>query len=145
MPLGNRWIMPVASLVPLLACVYAFSLGPSPYKLLEDFRSTQNTAVFQAPRVDREALIPVLVQEIQKKDAKHRATLIQHLGSIKSRRALLPLERILKNKREPEQVRSAALRAIFSIDQGLGVEQARPYQRRADALGQAAQRMIAGN
>ncbi len=138
----SRLITPVASLIPVLACVYAFTLGPSPYKLLRDFHQEQRVEVFEGARVDQSALIPVLIQEIQLPERKPgREKLIEYLGRSKNRDALPVLGRILKDKQEPQQIRSRALRAIFNIDQGLGVEEARAYQVRADALGKAAKRI----
>ncbi len=140
--MNSRWITPVASLIPVLACVYAFTLGPSPYKLLKDFHEAQRVEVFEGARVDQAALIPVLIQEVQQPERKPgREKLIEYLGRSKNRDALPVLGRILKDKRETQQIRSRALRAIFNIDQGLGVEEARSYQVRADALGKAAKRI----
>ena len=50
----RTWVIPTASLLPLAAIVYAFSLGPSPEKLAQTRRDT-GTA-----RVDVGARAPAL-------------------------------------------------------------------------------------
>ena len=44
----RKWVIPVASLLPLGAIVYAFSLGPSPEKLAQLQRQGGTAAVIPA-------------------------------------------------------------------------------------------------
>jgi hypothetical protein len=41
----RTWVIPAASLLPLAAIVYAFSLGPSPEKLAQTRRDTGTAQV----------------------------------------------------------------------------------------------------
>lgn len=41
----RTWVIPTASLLPLAAIVYAFSLGPSPEKLAQTRRDTGTARV----------------------------------------------------------------------------------------------------
>lgn len=41
----RKWVIPVASLLPLSAVLYAFSLGPSPEKLAQEQRQGSTASV----------------------------------------------------------------------------------------------------
>jgi len=73
------------------------------------------------------AIVPYLVEEIQKKDMPKRRYAIGALGKIGDRRALPVLVKILGDRSELEYFRSDALRAIWHIDKKQGEELAKKY------------------
>jgi hypothetical protein len=45
----RKWVIPLASAIPILTILYAFSLGPSPEKLSRDFKTNPAAAVSSVP------------------------------------------------------------------------------------------------
>lgn len=74
------------------------------------------------------AIIAAIAEAIQHKDMKMRRYAISALGQIGDKRAILPLENILKDKSEIDYFRGDALSAIYRLDQGLGTAYAERYE-----------------
>jgi hypothetical protein len=110
----------VASIIPLLAIVFAFSLGPSPEKTFT---------------------VPGVLGEIAKKDMPKRRDAIRYLGIHRTQAALPALEHILHDEAEAMDMRADALRSIHVIDPSRGRELALALDDRTDTLGTVAKEL----
>jgi hypothetical protein len=72
-------------------------------------------------------MVPFLLPEIEKKDMPRRGYAILALGDIGDRRALPTLVTIFEDKSEFNDIRDAALRAIWHIDKRVGEELAKKH------------------
>lgn len=145
--MDKKWVLPTASAVPLLAIIYAFSLGPSPHKVLRDFKIDQvpESALIQ-PLLDADPseMEPLLIFEIAAKDMVRRRYAIEYLGRIKSTSALPVLEAILADQTEQDGFRADALEAIGAIDRVRAERHALNYRESPDPLGRLARELLAG-
>jgi hypothetical protein len=143
----KKWVIPLASAVPILTIIYAFSLGPSPHKVLSDFKTAEvaESALIE-PLLDaeRSEIEPLLIAEIASKDMVRRSHAIQYLARIESTGALPVLEAILADQTEQDLFRAGALAAISAIDPARGRKHALTYRERRDELGRIAREMLAG-
>ncbi len=140
----KTWVIPTASTIPLLACAFAFSLGPSPRKHLATFYETEQTAQ-QAQQVLVEAgepLLPLLVEQLERKKMLRRGLAMQHLAAEKYQPAVPVLERIVKSESEESTVRSEALTALSILAPQKAMKLARHLKGRADLLGTEAKKLI---
>lgn len=144
---GKKWAIPIASALPVLAIAYAFSLGPSPRKTLQVFKTQEvPEEALMAPllEADPEDMAPVVITEIQTKTMVRRRYAIGYLGRIKSEQALPALETILRDSQEKDYFRADALKAIRKIDPTRAKQHAARYLKLPDALGQAARAILGG-
>ncbi|MEL7369293.1 MAG: HEAT repeat domain-containing protein [Myxococcota bacterium] len=142
---SRRWVLPVVSIIPILAIAFAFSLGPSPRKRLQ--------VVYQAEKVDPakldelaslgQPLFQALVEDVQQPDVPHRAALIGFLGDRKHQAAAPVLRRLASAPLEPAAVRMASFKALRQIDPKGVRELAQSLREEAGPLGQAARAMLA--
>lgn len=130
----------MASAIPLAACAFAFSLGPSPEKNLKLFCTTPGTDERAVDHLRKagDKVVPLVIGEVGKKDMPRRRTAMQFLASSRQRTALPTLELILRDETEEQAVRAEALRAINLIDPTRGQEHAQLLEWRSDSLGTVA-------
>ncbi len=142
---SRRWVLPIATLIPLFAVGFAFSLGPSPRKQLQ--------AVYRAGQIEASQLVALsdagrlvfdaLTEDIERPDTPHRERLIEFLGEQGFMPAVSTLRRLVTTPTESAPVRAAALRALQRLDP----EGTRALAQRLLAddglLGRAARRMLA--
>jgi hypothetical protein len=141
----KKWVIPGASAVPILAIIFAFSLGPSPHKVLFDFKTQQvpESALTEVLLdADPVALAPLLITEIADRGMPRRRYAIGYLGQIKSSAALPTLEVILADESEAGHFRADALSAIDSIDRPRGERHALTYRESPDELGRTAREIL---
>lgn len=144
---SKKWVIPIAATFPFLAIVYAFSLGPSPRKTLQEFKTREAPeSALMAPllEADPKDMAPVVIAEIPTKTMVRRSYAIAYLGRIKSRAALPALETILFDRQEKDYFRADALKAIRKIDPPRAKQHAARYLELSDALGQAARKILGG-
>ena len=142
----KKWVIPIASAVPILAIIYAFSLGPSPHKVLSDFKTREvPESAFLEPLLDadRTEIEPLLIAEIADKSMARRRYAIEYLGQIKSTPALPVLEAILADDAEEGWMRADALQAISSIDLQRAQRHAHTYRDSPTELGRIARELLA--
>lgn len=142
---SRRWVLPLVSIIPVLAILYAFSLGPSPRKRLQ--------VVYQADSVDaaqlsaladgRPEVLEALTEDVQSPDVPHRAALVRFLGARKFAAAGPALRRLATSPGESAEVRTAALLSLKAIDPNGVRDLAKSLEREADPLGRAAQQVLA--
>lgn len=134
----------MASSIPIAACVFAFSLGPSPEKVLLNLyrsRASEERALAALTRAGS----PVVQHpsaESHRQDATRRRLAIEVLA--RYRAALPALEAIVTDEAEPADIRADALRAIDRIDPRRAIDDAQAHQTRPDALGALAKALRAG-
>lgn len=140
MPWRHRLALGIATSVPLLASVFAFSLGPSPEKKLVQFydepartRSGQFAGGNGTPRV---------LLEVARKEMPRRREAIRFIGETRARSALPVLEIIVNDETEQDDTRADALTAISTIDPTRGREVAMLLRGRAGILGASANALI---
>jgi hypothetical protein len=143
MPPRHKLALGIAVSIPLAACAIAFSLGRSPEKRLVDFYSTQNTrrATLELAR-SGDAIVPLLVSEVRRKELPNRHDAIRFLGSRRARPALPALEAIVADESERDEIRADALEAILLIDRTRGLRLAVDHRGRGDALGSSAKELV---
>jgi len=129
----KNWVIPIASAVPILAIIYAFSLGPMPQKVLRDSIDGGDPA----------EVVPVLVTEMSAKDMARRRYAVEYLGRLKDSSALPALEAVLTDAREADYLRADALTAIHAIDRNRAHEHAITYRESTDDLGRQARELLA--
>jgi hypothetical protein len=141
----RRWTIPLASLVPLAAIAFAFSLGPSPHRRVADYLRSD------APPAERQAALAsagpeatwALAQRVVERDLPRRAEAIAYLGRVGGPRIVWALERVLASDAETPEMRKEALEAALSADRRRGLALAEDLAGREDALGEAARRALA--
>ncbi len=132
----QRKVIPLASLLPAAAIVYAFSLGPSPLKVLALYESSPT--VEDARRVlahPPHGLEAAMVERVAWPSAPYRELTVAFLGERRFRGAIPVLESIVVAHDEPQALRAAALEALVRIDPERGRENAALQISRDDALG----------
>ncbi len=139
MPIKKTWIIPLASTLPALAIVYAFSLGPSPRKLVHDFYQGTRSPIELAAQSER--IIPVLLEDLARPGAPRRPEVLSFLGQVKARQAIRPLESIVASDLEAADARGRALLALARIDLGSAMPHAERYRADPTALGEAARKV----
>lgn len=143
---SRRWVLPLASLVPVAAIIFAFSLGPSPRKRLQ--------AVYQSESVDPSELarlaeigdpvLEALTEDVQRPETPHRPALIRFLGERKYMPAAPALRRLVTTVTEPAPVRTASLVALKTISDRPGMlDLAKELAREKGPLGEAARKVVA--
>ena len=110
MPFSRRLAIPLASLLPIAAIVFAFSLGPSPEKYVADFCAHNGS-----PEARRALLelagpraVPVLVRRIVQPTMPHRAEALAFLGEVHPKQAVEALRRIAESPTETPEIRARA-------------------------------------
>lgn len=139
-PIRHKWALAIATGLPFMAIIIAFSLGPSPEKALRNFYmedGAEETLAEPLVRAGSE-VVPKVIAEVGKKDMPRRRYAIQFLGTGAYRAALPVLEHILGDDTEEDYFRADALRAILQIDHSRGLELALAHRRRSDLLGDSA-------
>jgi hypothetical protein len=142
----KKWVIPLASAVPILAILYAFSLGPSPHKVLRDFETSQAPeSMLMQPLLDADAaeVAPIVISGVADKKMPRRRYAIGYLGQIKSAPALPVLEQILADSSEEGHLRADALEAISSIDRARAHQLAVAHRDSPDELGRLARDLLA--
>jgi len=140
----RRWAIPLASLVPLAAIAFAFSLGPSPHRRVADYLRSD------APDAERRAALEsagpeavwALAQRVVERDLPRRAEAIQFLGTAGEPRVLWALERVLNSDAESPEIRKTAFEAALAVDRRRGLALAEDLAAREDDLGEAARRAL---
>ena len=136
--LPHAWVVYAAAAAPVLTILYAFSLGPSPHKQLAELRAAEAGEVpallasFEAEALD------VLVTEVERAGAPHRALEVRFLGERRHGPASAALLRICRDETAPEPLRVEALHALGRIDPRSAATAARdlsdaPRRLRAEA------------
>ncbi|MEM7675430.1 MAG: hypothetical protein AAF449_05445 [Myxococcota bacterium] len=141
----RRWVLPLVSIIPILAIAFAFSLGPSPRKHLQ--------VIYQAEQADPtkldelaglgEPLFQALTEDVQQPDTPHRPALIHFLGRRKYAPSAPVLRRLASVPLEPAAVRVAAFSALKQIDPKGVRDLAQSLREEAGPLGKAARKMLA--
>ena len=142
---SRRWVLPVASTIPLLAIAFAFSLGPSPRKQLQ--------VIYQAEQVDsaklsavvaaNEPVIEALAEDVQRPDSPHREAIIRFLGEKGYKPASPMLRRLVTTPTERAPIRTAALEALKVLDPRGLKDLAQSLREEGGALGKAARQLLA--
>lgn len=131
---ARKFVIPSASLLPLAAVVFAFSLGPSSEKYVADF------CVHEGPPEVRRAwlvkagpeAVPALVRRIIQPSMRHRAEAIAFLGDVRAPSAVEALRRIADSPTEPADIRERAAAAAAAIARE---QKARALRLRARSAG----------
>ena len=139
MPWRHRLALGIATSIPLLASLFAFSLGPSPEKRLAHFYDDVEPST---PGPGANSAVPKVLIEVAKKDMPRRREAIRFIAESRARSALPVLETIVQDEGEPEETRADALKAISSIDPTRGREVATLLRGRAGVLGKSADALI---
>jgi hypothetical protein len=142
MPSRHKLALGIAVSIPLATCAIAFSLGPSPEKRLVDFYSMKNEHVTLELARSGEAIVPLLVSEVRKKELPNRTDAIRFLGNRRAKPALPALEAIVADESEHDEIRAGALEAILLIDRTRGLSLAVDHRGRGDALGSSAKELV---
>ena len=114
--LPHVWVLYVATLAPLLAIAFAFSLGPSPAKQVRSLRFATSEEAQQMLEELSAPAIPYLVDEVLRPEAAHRSLIIQYLGKAQDPIAAEALDRLSQDTNAPEGIRSEALAALKALD-----------------------------
>ena len=140
----RRWAIPVASLVPLAAIAFAFSLGPSPHRRVADYLRSEAPASERLARLESAGpeAVWALAQRVVAPGLPHRAEAITCLGQAGQPRVLWALERVLASDAESAEIRKTAFEAALAVDRRRGLALAEGLATRADALGEAARRAL---
>lgn len=104
----HAWVLYVAALAPALAIAFAFSLGPSPAKLVANLRTADEAEARAILEGWSEEALPALVEELRRPNARHRVLIAKKVEGLSQDGAL------------SEEVR---LQARMALD---GVEGSRP-------------------
>ena len=142
---SRRWVLPLVSLIPLLAIAYAFSLGPSPRKQLQSLYEAKSVDAKELAALS-EAGAPVfdaLVEDVQRPDSPHREAFITFLGEQGYKPAVPALRRLVTTPTELAPVRAAALRALKRVDPKGMRDLATRLLQENGPLGRAAAQMLA--
>lgn len=132
-------------LAPLSAIVFAFALGPSEEKRLEEFYLSKSDA--EAARV-LAALGPVVVPSVAANLARdehrypHRALSIEFLGLHGGEAAKVALRNLVQRDQASAEERALALKAYHHLTRLRAARLARDYRDRADALGSKAREIM---
>lgn len=87
-------------------------------------------------------IVPMVVSKVIQPDMPRRRYAIGFLGNGRFSEALPVLRNILEDEREKDYVRADALKAIYQIDQQLGIASAKLYADRSDGLGRISQQLL---
>ena len=142
---SRRWVLPVVSFVPVLAILFAFSLGPSPRKRLQVVYTAPEVDVTQLTALAQEspAVLDALSEDVEERDTPHRVALIRFLGQSTYQPAAPGLRRLATSLTEREDVRMAALEALKSVDPKGLRDVAQRLGEEAGAVGKAARELTA--
>jgi len=140
----RRWAIPMAATIPLCAIVFAFSLGPSPRKIVADFLRSDASAEVRTAQLDAagDGVIRALSERVNEVDLPRRDEVIGYLGKSADPRALSALERLLASPLEQPEIRKQAFEATLAIDRRRGLTLAEGLADRPDVLGEAARRAL---
>lgn len=108
----HAWILYVATLAPLFAIVFAFSLGPSPAKHIQSLR---HASVDEAHKIlDNldDLSLPYLVDEVLRPEAAHRTLIIHRLSELKDPLVNYVLDQLSEDARLPLGIRNEAVAAL---------------------------------
>lgn len=94
----KNWVIPFASLIPILAIVFAFSLGPSPAKVFETSSTVEE--LLEIPATD---MVPAVGLALQQTESAQRDLAITYL------------EKVALSDQETALVRSRALDALEKV------------------------------
>jgi hypothetical protein len=110
----KKAVIPLVSTIPVLAILWAFSLGPVPEKRVINFyESTEaSTAALEPVRAQ---VVPIFVGDLAKPDLAHRAEVIRFVGNGRHPEAIAVLGRIAADANEPVAIRDEARQAIERI------------------------------
>ena len=138
------WVLPIASAIPALAVVYAFSLGPAPAKALSRFYALQGPEeALHAPlAAGGPEMLPMLLSELRRPDMPHRRTVISFIAQRRHAEAWPVLAAIVDDDVEATGDRAAALRALHALDAPRAAEVAEQHLDREDSLGAAAREVM---
>lgn len=141
----RRWAIPMAATIPLCAVVFAFSLGPSPRKVVDDYLHTEGPAKVRLAQLDRagKGVVSALAERVHETNLPHRTEVIAYLGRAADHRALGALERVCNSPVESVDIRKQAFEAALAIDRRRGLALAEGLQDAPAALGEAARRALA--
>lgn len=113
----RRLAIPVASLVPTAAIIFAFALGPSPEKYVADFCAHEGTP--EARRVWLEKAGPravaALVRRIVGTSTCHQDEVLDFLGRVRAKSAMEALRRIASSPTEAPEIRARAAAAAAAL------------------------------
>ena len=141
----RNWVIPAAATLPVLACAFAFSLGPSPEKRLESIASAETPAEQAIAQLEAGGgkMVPLVVAAVKEPAMPHRRQAIAFLGAHGSKPVVPALERILTDDTEAYPFRFDALHALLKVDPDLGARWAKQLELREDALGGFARTLLA--
>lgn len=141
----RRWAIPMAATIPAFAIAFAFSLGPSPRKVVADYLRSDAPAEqrIAALEVAGEGVVRALAERIHEPGLPHKREAIAFLVDRADPQALPALERVCSSPEEPPAIRKQALEGALAIDRSRGLALAEGLAGRADELGAAARRALA--
>ena len=142
---SRKWVLPLVSLIPLAAIVFAFSLGPSPRKRLQKIYESKEVdlgALLEIAESGPDDVYAVLAEDVQRPESPHRAVIIRFLGTKKYEPAGPVFRRLVTTPAEPVAVRTAALKALKSVDPKGVRSVARGVEKAAGPLGEAAKEIL---
>jgi hypothetical protein len=140
----RRWAIPMATAVPVLACVYAFLLGPAPSKRIATFEAStaSGDALLEPLAAGGSELIPHLLVALQRPAMPHRLEAIDFLARVDAPGVVPALEGWVAAEAEDAAVRERALKTLATLDPARARLVAAGLARRGDALGEAARRLL---
>lgn len=111
----KKAVIPLVSAIPVLACLWAFSLGPAPEKRVINFYASEeaSTAALEPMRAQ---VVPIFLGDLQARDLVHRAEVIRFVGAGRHPEAINLLSRIASDEQEPASIRAEARQAIERIN-----------------------------
>lgn len=111
----KKAVIPLVSAIPVLACVFAFSLGPAPEKRVLNFYQNPSGEV-TALEPYRSEVVPLLLADLPNKTQAHRAEVIQFVGAGRHPEAVVLLGKIAADGTEARAIREAAQAAVESLN-----------------------------
>lgn len=121
-PFDRRLVIPFASLIPIGAIAFAFSLGPSPEKYVADFVAHDGPPEVRRALLEKAGprAVPALVRRIVQPSMRYRAEAIAYLGDVRARPAVEALRQIAGSPDEPPAIRARAADAAAAIERSGG-------------------------
>lgn len=89
-------------------------------------------------------VVPLVIREIKNKEMPRRRYAIGFLGNGSYRQSLPALEEILQDVSEKDYFRGDALKAIYLIEEALGMKYAEKYKESPGLLGDIAKDLLNG-
>lgn len=107
----RKAVIPLVSTIPVLACAFAFSLGPAPEKRVLNFYA-EEPAQAAALEPYRAKVVPFLLADLPNKGLAHRLEVIRFVGQGHHPEAVPLLGRIATDGTETAEIRQEAKTAV---------------------------------